>query len=440
MASRSLARITPIVADAILRGGGADLTDARLLEYFVEQGNEAAFEALVRRHAPMVHGVCRRLLQHPQDAEDAVQVVFLVLARKAASVRPREALAGWLYGVACKAALKARSRAARRKERQVVRLPEPPSPPDRPPDDLRALLDRELRGLPDKYRAVLVVCDLEGQTRRDAARQLGWTEGTVCGRLARARSLLARRLIRRGLTLSVGALHALAAGDALSAAVPAPLLAAVIRYGSPHAAAGVAVSPRVGALARLVQQALFLGKFKVAGAALLVVGLLGAATGLAGLAYQQRLRADPSPAAAVRPPAAPLSPRPPIPSPKGGPTDARRVQGTWTLVWSITDGERTPAGTTPALTMTLTERDFRSEWADKLFRQSTYQLDPTRDPCRIDLIAPSDYPGHVSRGIYRFEGDELMLCLPRPNADRPDRFESKPGSGVSLGLWRRVDS
>jgi RNA polymerase sigma factor (sigma-70 family) len=170
MTARSLAELTHVVANTILRHGGADLTDAQLLGYFVEQGNEAAFEALVRRHAPMVHGVCRRLLHHAQDAEDAVQVVFLVLARKAGSVRPREALAGWLYGVAYKAALKARSRAARRRERQVVQLPEPASAPDRPPDDLRPLIDRELHSLPDKYRAVLVLCDLEGQTRRDAAR------------------------------------------------------------------------------------------------------------------------------------------------------------------------------------------------------------------------------------------------------------------------------
>jgi RNA polymerase sigma-70 factor (ECF subfamily) len=440
MTSRSLAELTHVVANTILRHGGADLTDAQLLAYFVEQGNEAAFEALVRRHAPMVHGVCRRLLQHAQDAEDAVQVVFLVLARKAASVRPRAALAGWLYGVACKAALKARSRAVRRKERQVVQLPEPPCAPDRPPDDLRALIDRELHALPDKYRAVLVLCDLEGQTRRDAARQLGWTEGTVCGRLARARSLLAKRLIRRGLTLSVGALHALVAADSLSAAVPAPLLAALIHSASPQAVAGVSVSPRVWTLAHLVQQALFLGKLRMAGAALLVVGCLGAATGLAHLARQQPSRADPPQAAAAVPAAAPASPRTPTRSPRGGQTDAERLQGTWTLVWSITDGKPAPQDSAPALTMRLTDKNFHSEWADRLFRQSTYKLDPTHDPRWIDLIAPSEFPGHVSQGIYRFEGDELMLCLPRANADRPIRFESKPGSGVTLGRWRRADS
>jgi RNA polymerase sigma-70 factor (ECF subfamily) len=440
MTSRSLAQLTHVLTNSILRHGGADLTDAQLLAYFVEQGNEAAFEALVRRHAPMVHGVCRRLLQHHQDTEDAVQVVFLVLARKAASVRPREALAGWLYGVAHKAALKARSRAARRKERQVVQLPEPPAAPDRPPDDLRALIDRELQALPAKYRAVLVLCDLEGQTRRDAARQLGWTEGTVCGRLARARSLLAKRLIRRGLTLSVGALHALIAADSLSAAVPAPLLGALIRSASPRAAAGVSASSRVWTLAHLVQQALFPGKLKMAGAALLVVGCLGAATGLALLARQQPSGAAPLQAGGTQPAAAPASPRTPTRSPKGGQTDAERLQGTWTLVWSITDGNRAPEDTASALRMRLTDKDFQSEWADELFHQSTYKLDPTHDPGWIDLTAPSEYPGHVSRGIYRFEGDELMLCLPRPNAVRPVGFESKPGSGVTLGRWRRADS
>jgi uncharacterized protein (TIGR03067 family) len=110
------------------------------------------------------------------------------------------------------------------------------------------------------------------------------------------------------------------------------------------------------------------------------------------------------------------------------------------VVWSIADGKRAPEDSTPALTMVLTERSFQSEWADKLFRQSTYQLDPGHDPGWIDLIAPSDYPGHVSRGIYRFQGNELLLCLPRANAERPTRLESKPGSGVLLGLWRRADN
>src|SRR6516164_5764240 len=114
MASHPWTELTHDLGRALLRRDGADLTDAQLLTRFAERQDEAAFEALVRRHAPMVLGVCRRLLRHAHDAEDAVQVVFLVLAQKAASVRPREAVAGWLYGVARKAALKARAAAARR--------------------------------------------------------------------------------------------------------------------------------------------------------------------------------------------------------------------------------------------------------------------------------------------------------------------------------------
>src|SRR6516162_6630430 len=157
MAGNPLTELTHDLGRALLRRDGA------------------AFEALVRRHAPMVLGVSRRLLRNAQDAEDAVQVVFLVLAQKAASVRPREAVAGWLYGVARKAALKARAAAARRKEQQVAELPEPPPRQDAG-EDLRPLLEGALSRLPEKYRAVVVLCDLEGRSRRDAAQLLGWPE------------------------------------------------------------------------------------------------------------------------------------------------------------------------------------------------------------------------------------------------------------------------
>src|SRR6516165_9665807 len=140
MAGNSLTELTHDLGRALLRQGGADLPDAHLLTRFAERRDEAAFEALVRRHAPTVLGVCRRLLRNAQDVEDAVQVVFLVLVQKAASVRPREAVAGWLYGVARKAALKARSATARRKERLVAELPEPPPPRNDPGENLRPLL------------------------------------------------------------------------------------------------------------------------------------------------------------------------------------------------------------------------------------------------------------------------------------------------------------
>src|SRR5262249_2303195 len=135
-------------------------TDGQLLERYVRGREESAFAALVRRHGPMVWGVCRRVLGGHHDAEGAFQATFLVLVRKAASVLPREMVANWLYGVAHQTALKARATAARRRgrERQVTAMPEPEAARQDLWDDLQPLLDQELSRLPDKYRAVIVLC------------------------------------------------------------------------------------------------------------------------------------------------------------------------------------------------------------------------------------------------------------------------------------------
>src|SRR5262245_42272527 len=177
---------------------GAEFTDGQLLERFVSCREEAALAALVRRHGAMVWGVCRRVLGNYHDAEDAFQATFLVLVRKAASVVPREMVANWLHGVARQTALKARATAAKRKdrERQVAEMPEPTAAEQGPWRDLRPLLDEALRRLPARYRAVIVLCDLQALTRQEAARQLGVPEGTVAGWLARARTMLAKRLTR----------------------------------------------------------------------------------------------------------------------------------------------------------------------------------------------------------------------------------------------------
>ena len=212
---------------ALLRDGGG-MTDGQLLECFVERRDEAAFEALVRRHGPMVLGVCRRVLRHPQDAEDAFQAAFLVLVRRAASIGQRELLGNWLYGVAYRTALDARAAAARRRvlERQVSPMPEPQATDAADAGrELRPLLDQELSRLPEKYRVPVVLCDLEGRTRRDVARQLGIPAGTLSGRLTAARQMLARRLARRGgLALSAAPLTAALSQGAVSACVPAPLV------------------------------------------------------------------------------------------------------------------------------------------------------------------------------------------------------------------------
>jgi RNA polymerase sigma factor (sigma-70 family) len=192
MATRLLNPVIDHLRRAVLLRDGAGLTDGQLLESFLGGQDEAAFEALVRRHGPMVLGVCRRVLRIHHDAEDAFQATFLVLVRKGDTIRPREMVANWLFGVAYRTAQKARGRIARRRvrEAQVKEMPEPEAvAPEEGWGDWRPLLDQELSRLPDKYRVPVVLCDLEGKTGKEAARQLGWPEGTVSSRLARSSSV-----------------------------------------------------------------------------------------------------------------------------------------------------------------------------------------------------------------------------------------------------------
>src|SRR5437879_10110341 len=176
----------------------AGLADSILLERFLTRRDEAAFEALVRRHGPMVLGVCRRVLSNPHDAEDAFQATFLVFVRKAASIAKRELLGNWLYGVAYHTARAARSAAARRRAKEAKAMPRQQPKEDNVWQELQPLLDQELSRLPEKYRVPIVLCDLEEKSRADVARQLGLPEGTLSSRLARGRALLAKRLTRRG--------------------------------------------------------------------------------------------------------------------------------------------------------------------------------------------------------------------------------------------------
>ena len=269
---------------ADLRPDGDGRTDGELLARFLRSRDEDALAALVRRHAPMVWGVCSRLLNH-HDAEDAFQATFLVLVRKATDV-PRQAVANWLYGVARMTAVRLRATATkrRRRETQVVNMPEPTMPTVRDAD-LERVVDEELSRLPDHYRGVVVLCDLEGITRREAARQLGIPEGSVASRLARAWVMLAKRLTQRGVVFSGGSVAAVLSGSA-SASAPPVLVASTIKAASLLAAwqtAGV-VSAKVAALTEGVVKAMFVTKIKSVLAVVLVVGLglggIGAGIGL----------------------------------------------------------------------------------------------------------------------------------------------------------------
>src|SRR5262245_52389448 len=237
----------------VLRDGAA-LSDKQLLEEYLSRRDEAALAALVRRHGAMVWGVCRRVLANYHDAEDAFQATFLVFVKKASSIAWRDLLANWLYGVAHQTALNARATTAKRRarERQVNEMPEPAVTQQDLWGDLQPLLDLELSRLPDRYRVAIVLCDLEGKTRKEAARQLGVPDGTLAARLARGRVLLAKRLARHGLAVSGGSLAVVLAQNA--AAAPTSVVCSTIKVAglvaaAGHAAATGVISGKVAALA-----------------------------------------------------------------------------------------------------------------------------------------------------------------------------------------------
>jgi RNA polymerase sigma factor (sigma-70 family) len=287
------------VRRVVLRRGADARTDGQLLGQFVRDRDEASFEALVRRHGPMVLGVCRRILRDGHDAEDAFQATFLILARKAAAVRPRDAVGNWLHGVAYHIAIKARAAAVKRRgrERQVPVMPEPEPPRPDLWEELRPVLDREVSRLPAKYRLPVVLCDLEDRARKEVARQLQIPEGTLSSRLTAARRLLARRLARHGLAVSGGAAATLLSRNAASACVPASLVNSTVRFATLFAsgqpAEGV-IPPRVAALTEGVLKTMWLTRLKLATAAFLLVAL--ACCGASVLAHQALAAGQPRPA------------------------------------------------------------------------------------------------------------------------------------------------
>jgi RNA polymerase sigma factor (sigma-70 family) len=257
-------------------------SDGELLGRFVARADPAAFEALVRRHGAMVLGVCRRVLRHEADAEDAFQATFLLLARKAASVAPRSQVGCWLYGVARTTAVRARdlARRRRRKEREAA-LARPTAVGDPDRSEVAELLDREVGRLPAKYRAVAVLCDLEGVPLREAAHRLGCPPGTVASRRARARALLGKRLLRAGLTAPAAA-AAVTATAVEAAAVPVRLIAqtvagALATFGGQAAGA---VSAPVAALVAGGLRAMIVTRLMTAGALVVALGTAGAGVGV----------------------------------------------------------------------------------------------------------------------------------------------------------------
>ncbi len=271
--------------DQTLAEAPARISDAFLLKQFLRGRDETAFAELVGRHRQTVWNVCRRILQQDQDAEDAFQAVFLVLARKAASIAKVDAVGSWLYGVAYRTAMKARQSAAIRQVREKESTPsaqEQAAWSTAACRELQQILDEELLALPVKFRAPFVLCCLQGMSKSEAAEELGWKEGSVSGRLALARKLLQNRLARRGVALSAALMA--------TALAPAPLLAASTSLSvaltvqavlAPAAVQAGTVTPAAATLAHGMIQAMAIAQFKgVAAAALLALAALAGGVGV----------------------------------------------------------------------------------------------------------------------------------------------------------------
>jgi RNA polymerase sigma factor (sigma-70 family) len=389
----------------------AGMGEGELLRRYVQHRDEAAFAALVRRHGPMVMGVCRRVLHDPHDAEDAFQATFLVLVRKAATLRSPGLLANWLYGVAYRTALEAKTAAARRRAKEAKVVPRAST--EEAWTDLLPALDQELERLPEKYRAVVVLCDMEGKTRKEAAGQLGWPEGTVASRLAGARVLLAKRLTLHGVAVSGGTLATLLPGR-VSGCVPDSLVASTVEAAT-LLAAGRATAGAVpaGALAEGVLKRMLLIKLKIVPAMMAVVLLLG--LGVWELTYQALGRGQAEPTEPRR-----VSPARPTTAQAGKETDS--LEGTWALVGIEFKGQKIPEEEAKVVGLRWVIRgDTLTETARGKKRESAIQLDPSHRPQRLTLTVRGGIGGEffvggtdkgtVVLGIYRLEKDRLTLCF-----------------------------
>jgi RNA polymerase sigma factor (sigma-70 family) len=258
-------------------------TDRGLVEQFLARREEAAFEAIVRRHGAMVYRVCWRVLGQPQDTEDAFQATFLLLAQKLRTVRKHDSLASWLHGVAHRVALQAKEKATRRRrhEQRATRTPVE-RPADLSAEELLEVLDAELGKLPDKWRLPLILCYLEGRSQEESASQLGWSKSTLRRRLEEARDALGRRLEWRGIAWSA-ALGAVLLSDCVAlAALPTGLVDSTSRAAMVVTAGRAAcsvVSPQVAVLTKRMVKAMFFRKLQMT--ALLFVAMAGSGLGFA---------------------------------------------------------------------------------------------------------------------------------------------------------------
>ncbi len=413
-------------ADMVSPAGIDDLTDEALLERYTSRREEAAFAVLVRRYSPLVLSVCRRVLHHEQDAEDAFQAVFCVLARKADSIRRRAAVGAWLHAVACRIARKARARRGRRPV-PTSDLPDIPAAEGSPEwawKELRPILDAEVNRLPTKYRQAFILCYLEGLTNEQAAAQLGCPLGTVLSRLSRARERLRARLTHRGLALSTGVLAAALSHHAAATAVQMGLAETAIQVGLRYAA-GQPIAMGVTTLADGFLKTLLRTRWSRVVA---LVSALAVVVGVVCLLWFRPWSAgsDGAPTLAARKAAAIQAER-------------QKLQGSWrTDIRVEKGGPELPAGAVQEVRFIFQGSQWGLSVGGPQFRPllQPFVLDPSQEPKAIDLTLPD---GKVAHGIYQLDGDTLTLCVDygsqRTGRPRPTTFRAQ--SDVNLHVLRR---
>ena len=385
-------------------------TDRELVRAFAATRDEAAFAEIVRRHGPMVLAVCRRVLADAPEADDAFQAVFLVLARRAGSVGRPERLGGWLHGVAVRCARRARSAAAgRRAKEHPMSDVAAPAAADPLWADARPVLDEEIGKLPEKLRAPLVLCELEGLGRAEAAERLGVPEGTLSSRLARAKEALRSRLVRRGLAPTLAGVGVILAQSRAAAAVPPALFDAAVGLaaGGPAAGAGVVSAAAVG-LAQKELTAMLVKKLVLSVA--VVVGVLGAA-GLGWYGWAAA-RADE----------------------KAEKADKDKLQGKWKITEAVLHGRPLPLERAVAILGDTVH--FRGDRV-MLKTEMRFTLDPSKSPKWIDM-SPAEKKGPVA-GVYVLDGDKLTLHYDGlGSTGRPTGLEFKKGVNTTRLVLERV--
>jgi RNA polymerase sigma-70 factor (ECF subfamily) len=439
----------------LTRGMGAvtlsDLPDQQLIDQFLASGDESAFEALVRRHGPMVYRVCWRVLQHPQDVEDAFQATFLVLAQKLRTVRKHTSLASWVHGVAHRVALKAKAQAAtRRRYEQQATSHVAVHVDEANWGELRAILDAELTSLPEKWRLPLILCYLQGQTQDEAARELGWSKNTLRRRLGEARSALGRRLGQRGVTWSAACSAVLYSDCVVPTALPPRLVGHTVEAAA-RVAAGQGVSAAIASAnaVALMKGVLIAMKLTTLKIAFIRFSILSALSVLVVCQSYFSLKGS-----EIAPQLDPAGQTGKVGKKAASATPARgdlaKLQGVWTGHLVEIGGRALPEQKPfteqfkvrvriKAREITLRGPTFATmvAFGSPVDTTFTFKIDESRSPKHIDLTAPraeDDIHQLMALGLYELDrdGNGLVLCLNTLNKKRPK--ESRTAAGTSQVL------